>query len=96
MIDRYSTPEMAALWTEETKMSTWLEVEIAVCEAWVELGEMPADAVAEIKAKAAFDPARVREIEETTQHDVIAFLTNVAEYVAVSYTHLTLPTNREV
>lgn len=89
MIDRYSTPEMAALWTEEAKMSTWLEVEIAVCEAWVELGEMPADAVAEIKAKAAFDPARVREIEETTQHDVIAFLTNVAEYVggASKYIH---------
>lgn len=89
MIDRYSTPEMAALWTEEAKMSTWLEVEIAVCEAWVELGEIPADAVAEIKAKAAFDPARVREIEETTQHDVIAFLTNVAEYVgdASKYIH---------
>jgi adenylosuccinate lyase len=88
MIDRYSTPEMAALWTEEAKMSTWLEVEIAVCEAWVELGEMPADAVAEIKAKAAFDPARVREIEETTQHDVIAFLTNVAEYVGDASTYI--------
>ena len=89
MIDRYSTPEMAALWTDEAKMSTWLEVEIAVCEAWVELGEIPADVVAEIKAKAAFDPARVREIEETTQHDVIAFLTNVAEYVgdASKYIH---------
>ena len=90
MIDRYSTPEMAALWTDEAKMSTWLEVEIAVCEAWVELGEIPADVVAEIKAKAAFDPARVREIEETTQHDVIAFLTNVAEYVgdASKYIHV--------
>ena len=89
MIDRYSTPEMAAVWTDEAKMSTWLEVEIAVCEAWVELGEIPADVVAEIKAKAAFDPARVREIEETTQHDVIAFLTNVAEYVgdASKYIH---------
>lgn len=89
MIDRYSTPEMAALWTDEAKMATWLEVEIAVCEAWVELGEIPADAVAEIKAKAAFDPVRVREIEETTQHDVIAFLTNVSEYVgeAGKYIH---------
>lgn len=89
MIDRYSTPEMAALWTDEAKMATWLEVEIAVCEAWVELGEIPADAVAEIKAKAAFDPARVREIEEITQHDVIAFLTNVSEYVgeAGKYIH---------
>jgi len=84
MIDRYSTPEMAALWTDEAKMAAWLEVEIAVCEAWAELGEIPAAAVAEIKAKADFDPARVREIEETTQHDVIAFLTNVAEHVGDS------------
>ena len=70
-------------------MTTWLEVEIAVCEAWAELGEIPVDAVAEIKAKAAFDVARVLEIEEVTQHDVIAFLTNVAEYVgdASKYIH---------
>ncbi len=89
MIERYSTPEMAALWTEEAKMAAWLEVEIAVCEAWVELGEIPAEALEEIKAKAAFDVARVQEIEETTQHDVIAFLTNVAEHVgdASKYIH---------
>ena len=89
MIPRYSTPEMTALWTEEAKMATWLEVEIAVCEAWAELGEIPVVAVAEIKAKAAFDVARVIEIEEVTQHDVIAFLTNVAEYVgdASKYIH---------
>jgi adenylosuccinate lyase len=92
MIPRYSTPEMTALWTEEAKMTTWLEVEIAVCEAWAELGEIPVDAVAEIKAKAAFDVARVLEIEEVTQHDVIAFLTNLAENVgdASKYIHFGL------
>jgi adenylosuccinate lyase len=89
VIPRYSTPEMAALWTDQARMQTWLEVEIAVCEAWAELGEIPADAVEEIRAKAAFDVERVREIEETTQHDVIAFLTNVAEQVgeASKYVH---------
>ena len=81
MIERYSTPEMAAIWTDEARMQTWLDVEIAVCEAWAELGEIPWEAVAEIKSKAAFDVARVLEIEEVTHHDVIAFLTNVAEYV---------------
>lgn len=81
MIERYSTPEMTALWTEEAKMSTWLEVELAVCEAWAELGEIPESALADIREKAAFDVDRVREIEETTHHDVIAFLTNIAEYV---------------
>ncbi len=88
MIERYSTPEMAALWTEEAKMSTWLEVEIAVCEAWAELGQIPIEALAEIRAKAAFDVARVREIEETTQHDVIAFLTNVGEHVGAASKYL--------
>jgi len=89
MIERYSTPEMAALWTDDARMATWLEVEIAVCEAWAELGEIPAEAVDEIKSRAAFDVARVQEIEETTQHDVIAFLTNVSEHVgeASKYIH---------
>ncbi len=89
MIERYSTPEMAALWTDEARMATWLEVEVAVCEAWAELGEIPAEALTEIKTRARFDVARVQEIEETTQHDVIAFLTNVAEHVgeASKYIH---------
>jgi adenylosuccinate lyase len=89
MIERYSTPEMAAIWTDEARMAAWLQVELAVCEAWAELGEIPAGAVAEIKQKACFDCARVREIEETTQHDVVAFLTNVAENVgdASKYIH---------
>ena len=81
MIERYTTPEMGALWTDRARMAAWLDVEIAVCEAWAELGEIPAAAVEEIKAKAGFDVDRVAEIERTTNHDVIAFLTNVAEHV---------------
>lgn len=81
MIPRYSRPEMASIWTDENKMATWLKVEIAVCEAWHEHGLIPADALNDIREKAAFDVARVLEIEKETRHDVIAFLTNVGEYV---------------
>lgn len=90
MIERYTLPEMGQLWTDAYKLKTWLDVEIAVCEAQAELGYMPAEAVEEIKAKAKFDPARVLEIEATVKHDVIAFLTNVNEYVgdAGRYIHL--------
>ena len=79
MIPRYSTPEMAGIWTDQARMAAWLEVELAVCEARARLGEIPAEAVCEIKEKATFDVDRVNEIEETTQHDVAAFLTCVAE-----------------
>jgi adenylosuccinate lyase len=81
MIERYTLPEMGAIWTEEAKMRAWLQVELAAVRAWARLGKVPAEAVAEIEAKAGFDPARVAEIEQTTDHDVIAFLTNVAEHV---------------
>jgi len=81
MIERYSTPEMAAVWTDEARMAAWLQVELAVCEAWSRLGEIPEDALGEIKEKAAFDVQRVCEIEATTQHDVIAFVSCVAENV---------------
>ena len=81
MIERYTLPEMGAIWTEEAKMRAWLDVEIAAVKAWHKLGKVPDEAVAEIEAKADFDVARVAEIEATTNHDVIAFLTNVAEYV---------------
>jgi len=81
MIPRYSTPEMAEIWTDEARMNAWLEVEIAVCEAWARLGRIPADALGEIKEKACFTVDRVSEIEEVTQHDVIAFLSCVAENV---------------
>ena len=92
MIERYTLPEMGNLWTDAYKLKTWLDVEIAVCEAQAELGYIPAAAVAEIKAKANFDPQRVLEIEAEVRHDVIAFLTNVNEYVgdAGRYIHLGL------
>ena len=92
MIERYTLPEMANLWSEAYKLKTWLQVEIAVCEAQAELGYIPSEAVEEIKAKADFDPDRVLEIEAVVRHDVIAFLTNVNEYVgdAGRYIHLGL------
>lgn len=81
MIDRYTRPEMGAIWSDESKFQTWLEVEIAVCEAQAQLGRIPQEAVGEIKAKAKFDIERIKEIEEEVKHDVIAFLTNVNENV---------------
>jgi adenylosuccinate lyase len=90
LIERYTLPEMGELWTDEYKFKTWLQVEIAVCEAQAELGYIPPEAVAEIKAKASFDPQRILAIEAEVRHDVIAFLTNVNEYVgeAGRYIHL--------
>jgi adenylosuccinate lyase len=89
MIERYTLPEMGAIWTEEAKMQAWLDVEIAAVKAWQTLGKVPDEAAAEIQEKARFDAVRVAEIEATTNHDVIAFLTNVAEYVgdASKYIH---------
>jgi adenylosuccinate lyase len=81
MISRYTRPEMAKVWTEERKLETWLKIEILACEALAKLGEIPAEAVVEIKKKAAFDVRRVAEIENVTKHDVIAFLTNVGESI---------------
>nr|WP_155752009.1 adenylosuccinate lyase [Scytonema sp. UIC 10036] len=92
VIERYTLPEMGNLWTEAYKYKTWLQVEIAVCEAQAELGYIPTEAVEQIKAKANFDPKRVLEIEAEVRHDMIAFLTNVNEYVgeAGRYIHLGL------
>ena len=92
VIERYTLPEMGELWTDTYKLQTWLRVEIAVCEAQAELGYIPAEAAEEIKAKASFDPQRVLEIESEVRHDMIAFLTNVNEYVgdAGRYIHLGL------
>ena len=81
MIPRYTRPEMAKIWTEQRKYETWLEIELLVCEALSERGELPKDAVKEIRAKATFDSRRVDEIEKQTKHDVIAFLTNVGESI---------------
>lgn len=75
---------MAAIWSPENKFQKWLHVEIAVCEVHAEDGTIPIDAVEEIKAKAAFTVARINEIEKTTDHDVIAFTTNLAENIGES------------
>ena len=84
MIERYTRPEMGKIWTLENKYRKWLEVEMAVCEAQAECGLIPAEAMEEIRHRAAFDVARIDEIEAEIHHDVIAFLTNVAEYVGPS------------
>jgi adenylosuccinate lyase len=81
MIERYTLPEMGALWSEQSKFQKWLEVEIAVCEVHAEMGTIPKDALEQIKSKASFSVTRINEIEKTTNHDVIAFTTNLAENI---------------
>ena len=81
MIDRYTTPEMEKIWSEENKFETWKMVEIAVTEVLTEKGEVPKEALQVIKEKASFSIDRILEIEQTTRHDVIAFLTNMAENI---------------
>lgn len=88
MIERYTLPEMGKIWQDEFKYQTWLKIEILACEARAAMGEIPQKDVEVIKAKANFDIKRVLEIEETTKHDVIAFLTNVAEYVGPEARHI--------
>ena len=79
MIARYTNPEMGAIWSDQRRYETWLEVELAAVDAMAEVGIVPADAARELRAKASFDIARIDEIEQITQHDVIAFTTAVAE-----------------
>ena len=81
MIERYTRPEMGRIWTLENRYRAWLAVEVAVCEAWAELGRVPAEAVKTIRDKADIDVERILTIEETTRHDVIAFLTSLEEKV---------------
>ncbi len=81
MIERYTLPEMGALWSEETKFQKWLDVEIAVCEVHAEMGTIPREALEQIKSKAKFSVHRIHEIEKITDHDVIAFTTNLAESI---------------
>jgi len=81
LIPRYTRPEMAKIWEQENKFQKWLEIEIAVCEAWTRLREIPKKSLEIIKKKAKFDIKRIDEIEKTIKHDVIAFLTSVAESV---------------
>lgn len=88
MIERYTRPDMGKIWTDQFKLETWLKVEILACEARYNMGEISEADLNEIKSKANFNIKRVLEIEETTKHDVIAFLTNVAEYVGPASRHI--------
>ncbi len=81
MIERYTLPEMSALWTREAIFKTWLTVELAVLQVQEEMGLVPAGVCADVRSKARFDIARIDEIEAEVRHDVIAFLTNVGESV---------------
>ncbi|MCG3082992.1 adenylosuccinate lyase [Anoxybacillus sp. LAT_35] len=79
MIERYTRPEMGAIWTEENRFRAWLEVEILACEAWAELGVIPKEDVEKIRQHASFDIDRIKQIEEETRHDVVAFTRAVSE-----------------
>ena len=83
MIERYTRPEMGAIWTEENKYRAWLEVEILACEAWAEIGEIPKEDVVKLRANADFDINRIYEIEKETRHDVVAFTRAVSETPAL-------------
>ena len=88
MIGRYTRPEMGKIWTEQNKFQKWLDVEIAACEANARLGLIPKTAVQVIKQKASFDVDRIKEIEKETNHDVIAFTTNLAENIGPEARHV--------
>jgi len=90
MIERYTRPEMGAIWADENKYRIWLEIETLAIEAQAELGEVPIEAARAVRERGGFDIARILEIEETVKHDVIAFTTNLAEYVGEPsrYVHL--------
>jgi len=79
MIERYTRPEMGAIWTEENRFKAWLEVEILACEAWAELGVIPKEDVKKLRERASFDVNRIKQIEEETRHDVVAFTRAVSE-----------------
>jgi len=81
MIERYSRPEMTEIWSAENRFRKWLEIELYACEAHAEMGTIPREAMERIKAKANFDVPRIDEIEKVVKHDVIAFLTSVADYI---------------
>ena len=81
MISRYTRPAIGAVWSDERKFQRWLDVEIAAMAAWAELGAVPVEAVAAVRARAHVDVARIGEIEGRTHHDVLAFTESVAEVV---------------
>src|ERR671931_2646519 len=84
MIPRNAHAEMVRIWSDQRRFETWLTVEIAAAEAMAAAGIIPAEAARDIRERGAFDIARIEEIEQTTQHDVIAFTTAVAEHVGAS------------
>jgi len=92
MIERYTLPEMGAVWTDANRYRKWLDVELAVCEAWAKLGRIPKSSLVRIRRKADFSVERIDAIEKTVKHDVIAFLTSVAENVGPDsrYIHMGL------
>mgnify|MGYP001611710097 FL=1 len=92
MIDRYTRPEMGAVWSQAAKYAAWLRLELAVCEAYARRGHIPPDALARIKGQARVDPARIDAIEARVRHDVIAFLTNLEEVLGADsrYVHVGL------
>ena len=92
MIERYTLPDMGRIWSDENKFSKWLQFEILACEAMAEEGDVPAEALARIKQNARFEVKRILEIEEVVHHDVIAFLTNLADHIGNDsrYVHLGL------
>src|SRR5512140_3906276 len=92
MIERYTRPQMAAVWDEETKLGVWLEVELLACEALAQRGEIPHDVPAKLRARAKVNVLRMREIEREVAHDIIAFVTSVAEVCGPEgrYLHLGL------
>lgn len=92
MIKRYTRPEMGAIWEDQNRYQKWLDVELAVCDAWFELGEIPEDALKRIKKNASFNIERIDAIESVVKHDILAFLTSVSEFVGKDsqYVHLGL------
>ncbi len=90
MIERYTLQRMANIWEDQKRFQKWLEIEIAICEAYGELSVIPEEDLKNIKEKAAFDIERIKEIEERTRHDVVAFIESVAEFIGPSskYIHM--------
>ncbi len=92
MIERYTRPGMGKIWTDENKFRKMLDIEILACEAFAEQGLIPKEAVKTIREKATFDVGRIKEIEEKTRHDVVAFIKNISENIGeeAKYLHFGL------
>ncbi len=95
MIERYSLPKMLAVWSETSKFDKMLRLEIVVCEAWSKMGEIPKKSLEHIKSRAKIDIQKIKEIEEKTQHDVVAFVNNLSESLGADakYIHRGLTSN---